>query len=78
MPVDSCGSVRRARVPSPGRPATASVGPPTVTDAAVVLGYIDPDYFLGGRMPLDVEAARRAAEIAGQLGRVEEEGLPQS
>lgn len=26
---------------------------PTVTDANVVLGYIDPDYFLGGRMKLD-------------------------
>ena len=33
---------------------------PTVTDAACVLGYFDPDYFLGGRMQLDVEAARRA------------------
>jgi N-methylhydantoinase A len=32
---------------------------PTVTDAAVVLGYLDPDFFLGGRMSLDVEAARR-------------------
>jgi N-methylhydantoinase A len=32
----------------------------TVTDAAVVLGYIDPDYFLGGRMALDVAAARHA------------------
>ncbi len=32
----------------------------TVTDAAVVLGYIDPDFFLGGRMALDVAAAKRA------------------
>ena len=32
---------------------------PTVTDACVVLGYFDPDYFNGGRMTLD--AARRAA-----------------
>jgi N-methylhydantoinase A len=31
---------------------------PTVTDAAVVLGYIDPDYFLGGRMRLSAQAAR--------------------
>ena len=30
---------------------------PTVTDAALVLGYIDPDFFLGGRMALAVEAA---------------------
>lgn len=35
---------------------------PTVTDANVVLGFIDPDYFLGGRMKLDVAAARRAIE----------------
>src|SRR5439155_1927252 len=41
----------------------------TVTDAAVVLGYIDPDFFLGGRLALDVDAARRAlAGIAAQTG----------
>ena len=33
---------------------------PTVTDANLVLGYLDPAYFLGGAMPLD----RRAAEAA--------------
>jgi N-methylhydantoinase A len=32
---------------------------PTVTDAALVLGYLDPDSFLGGRMKLDAEAARK-------------------
>lgn len=35
---------------------------PTVTDADLVLGYLDPSFFLGGRMPLDREAARRAIE----------------
>jgi N-methylhydantoinase A/oxoprolinase/acetone carboxylase beta subunit len=35
---------------------------PTVTDADLVLGYLDPDFFLGGRMRLDVAAARRAIE----------------
>jgi N-methylhydantoinase A len=35
---------------------------PTVTDAAVALGWIDPDYFLGGRLALDAQAARRAIE----------------
>ncbi|MFG2005500.1 hydantoinase/oxoprolinase family protein [Spirillospora sp. NPDC048911] len=41
----------------------------TVTDAAVVLGYIDPGFFLGGRMSIDVEAARRAlAPLAEKLG----------
>jgi N-methylhydantoinase A len=33
---------------------------PTVTDANLVLGRLDPAYYLGGEMSLDVEAARRA------------------
>jgi N-methylhydantoinase A len=33
---------------------------PTSTDAAVVLGFIDPAYFLGGEVALDPDAARRA------------------
>jgi N-methylhydantoinase A len=43
---------------------------PTVTDAAVVLGYLDPDNFLDGRMTLDRTAAKRAIEsrIAEPLG----------
>ena len=42
----------------------------TVTDANVVLGYIDPDYFLGGRRRLDKAAAEAAIErlIAKPLG----------
>ncbi|NMD56793.1 MULTISPECIES: hydantoinase/oxoprolinase family protein [Tsukamurella] len=42
----------------------------TVTDADVVLGVIDPDTFLGGRMRLDKEAAERAIaeQIAEPLG----------
>jgi N-methylhydantoinase A len=43
---------------------------PTVTDADLVLGYLDPDYFLGGEMDLDVDGARAAIEatIAAPLG----------
>jgi N-methylhydantoinase A len=43
---------------------------PTVTDAALVLGYLDPSTFLGGAMTLDVEAARAAIEreVAEPLG----------
>ncbi len=43
---------------------------PTVTDADVVLGYIDPDYFLGGRMKLDKSLAEKAIKekIADPLG----------
>ena len=32
----------------------------TLTDANLVLGYLDPDHFLGGEMALDVEAAKCA------------------
>jgi len=42
---------------------------PTITDANVVLGRLDPDNFLGGEMKLDAEAARRGIDekIAGPL-----------
>jgi N-methylhydantoinase A len=35
---------------------------PTVTDANVVLGRLNPSYFLGGEIGLDVDGARRAIE----------------
>lgn len=35
---------------------------PTVTDADLALGYLDPNYFLGGAMKLDKESAQRAIE----------------
>jgi len=42
---------------------------PTVTDANLVLGYLDPDNFLGGRIRLDVAAAERAVDgLAQRLG----------
>jgi N-methylhydantoinase A len=42
---------------------------PTVTDANLLLGRLDPQHFLGGEMPLDVAAAERALQdrIAGPL-----------
>jgi N-methylhydantoinase A len=45
-------------------------GNPTVTDADLVLGYLDPDYFLGGSMPLDIAASQKALEekVAKPLG----------
>jgi N-methylhydantoinase A len=33
---------------------------PTVTDADLILGFLNPAYFLGGTMSLDIEAARKA------------------
>jgi N-methylhydantoinase A/oxoprolinase/acetone carboxylase beta subunit len=56
------------------RPGPACYGhggsEPTVTDANVVLGRLGRESFLGGEMPLDVEAARRAIEthVALPLG----------
>ena len=47
---------------------------PTVTDAALVLGYLDAQYFLGGRIALDVDAAGRVIETIAKCigGNVEE------
>lgn len=43
---------------------------PTVTDADLLLGYLNADYFLGGEMDLDMEGARAAIKelIADPLG----------
>jgi N-methylhydantoinase A len=42
---------------------------PTVTDAELVLGYLDPDNFAGGRMRLERQAAYAAIEALGaQIG----------
>jgi len=42
---------------------------PTVTDADLLLGYLDPEFFLGGRMNLDLPGARNAVTALGaQLG----------
>jgi len=43
---------------------------PTLCDADCILGYLNPDFFLGGKMKLDKDAANRAFEkkIAGPLG----------
>ncbi|QRG08885.1 hydantoinase/oxoprolinase family protein [Xanthobacter dioxanivorans] len=39
---------------------------PAVTDADLVLGYLNPGYFLGGRMRLDLDAAHRALGTLGE------------
>lgn len=43
---------------------------PTFTDASVLLGFIDPDNFLGGKVRLDADAAARALKekVADPLG----------
>ena len=51
---------------SPG-PACYALGgtQPTVTDANLLLGYLNPEYFLGGRMTLDAQAAASAISALG-------------
>ncbi len=48
---------------------------PTVTDALVVLGYLDPERFLGGEMDLDVAAARSACARLGESLAMDAEEL---
>ena len=80
--------VRRRDRDDEGRPQSAGADPgpasygrggtePTVTDANVVLGRIDPDFFLGGRTRLDSRVARQAVEkVASRLRlSVEESAL---
>jgi N-methylhydantoinase A len=62
------GPASAGAVPGPvcyGRGGTV----PTVTDADLVLGYLDPDNFAGGRMKLDKSAAEAAIQdVADRLG----------
>jgi N-methylhydantoinase A len=65
--VDALGLLRvgpQSAAADPG-PACYSKGgnQPTVTDAAVLLGYIPPDYFWGGKLKLDVEKAKSAMKM---------------
>ncbi len=72
--VDELGLLKVGPESAGADPGPASYGlggkHPTVTDADALLGYLNPDYFLGGRMVLDREAAERAVEehVARPLG----------
>ena len=72
--VDAGGLLRVGPHSAGAMPGPACYGrggdKPTVTDAGVVLGYFDPDYFNGGRMTLDAAAAHRVIEaLATAIGR---------
>ena len=76
--IDSGGLLRVGPQSAGAQPGPACYGrggsEPTVTDAALVLGYVDPEYFLAGRMKLDVGAARAAiGRVATPLGNSVEE-----
>jgi len=64
--VDPTGFVSVGPRSSGSMPGPACYGrggtQPTVTDANLVIGFLDPDAFLGGTRKLDAEAARRAVQ----------------
>ncbi|UCI28688.1 hydantoinase/oxoprolinase family protein [Mesorhizobium sp. B2-8-5] len=71
--VDEGGLLQVGPRSAGARPGPACYGQggtePTVTDANVVLGIVDPDYFLGGKMQLKRELAEAAVDkIAMRLG----------
>ncbi|MFE4667018.1 hydantoinase/oxoprolinase family protein [Streptomyces sp. NPDC056716] len=72
--VDEAGALRVGPQSAGASPGPACYGRggtrPTVTDANLVLGFMDPDRFMGGRMSLDRDAAIAAFEehVARPLG----------
>jgi len=71
--VDDLGLLKIGPESAGAEPGPACYGQggarPTVTDANLLLGYLDPGYFLGGRMVLDPAAAESAmAGLAARLG----------
>lgn len=72
--IDAGGGVRIGPESAAADPGPACYGRggtrPTVTDCNLVLGYIDPDSFLGGEFKLDAKAAWRVVDevIAKPLG----------
>ena len=71
--VDEIGLLKVGPRSAGSQPGPASYGlggtEPTVTDADFLLGYLNPGYFAGGEVKVDLPAARQAIErLAGTLG----------
>jgi N-methylhydantoinase A len=71
--IDAGGLLRVGPQSAAAEPGPACYGrggtEPTVTDADLVLGYLDAATFAGGQLPLDRDAAQAAvARVAGPLG----------
>ncbi len=72
--VDSLGLLKVGPDSAGADPGPACYGrggtQPTITDADLLLGYLDPGFFLGGRLTLNRAAAERAIQtrIAAPLG----------
>ena len=70
---DDGGALRVGPISAGADPGPACYGgggsEPTITDALLITGILDPDYFLGGRLLVDIELARAAYKpIARRLG----------
>src|SRR5207247_11407556 len=70
--VDEIGLLKVGPRSAGSHPGPASYGlggtEPTVTDADFLLGYLNPDYFAGGEVRVDMAAARAALErLAGRV-----------
>jgi N-methylhydantoinase A len=78
--VDELGLVQVGPESAGSAPGPACYGlggsAPTVTDADLVLGYLDAGYFLGGTMPLDAAAAEGA--IANNVGSPLRQGVTEA
>jgi N-methylhydantoinase A len=76
--LDPAGALRVGPQSAGADPGPAAYGwggtEPTLTDADVIAGRINPEYFLGGEIRLDVEGARAAlSSVAEALGTSVEE-----
>jgi N-methylhydantoinase A/oxoprolinase/acetone carboxylase beta subunit len=71
--MDGGGSLRVGPQSAGADPGPACYGKgdlPTVTDADLFLGRLDPDFFLGGRMPVQPERSRKAiGRLAARIGK---------
>jgi len=71
--IDSLGLIQVGPQSAGSEPGPACYGQggtePTTSDANLVLGYLNPDGLLGGKLPLDLEKARKAVKkVADPLG----------
>ena len=72
--IDAGGSMRAGPRSAGARPGPVCYGlggdAPTVTDAGVVLGHLNPSFLCGGELPIDAGASRRSLEerVARPLG----------
>ena len=79
--IDDGGALRVGPRSAGAEPGPACYGrggtEPTVTDACLVLGWLDPEYRLADAVPLDREAAERAIATLGRAGMALAAGIVQ-